>query len=507
MEDNKEVQAEIETREIDFNTVFNFALAQRYKNVIKILQGFPSYAGILGEKDFCKDNLFKWLAQPRLFEKQLREMSRRLFRCNGQYYRLCNYQPNMVKFAYVVCPVSTPSDYSVDDYMDSYEKAAQFVDNMNLRTEFTKILATATRDGVAYGYAKRNKDAFCILIFDPDYCKMTSIDGTGCIRFAFNYSFFGMLDNETRNEILESFGSEFKDGWARYNSDMAKYMWQEIGENGICVKYQEDILEYSIPPYIAVIDPLFEIEDYRKLTKAREEAGNYNLLNFRIPTTPDGKILMDSKIVTKFIEQVSSEVPSSIGIMYSPMDTEKFNFSKESTVSDRSAITDAEEQFWASSGVSELLFGSGKSSSNALTKSIIADEINIYPLVRQIERWVNRMLKLSRGKYKFKIKILDVTSFNENEQFETYKKAGDAGLPVKNAIAATLGMTPFEVLQMSRLENDILDMRNKVYNQPLMSANTMASEVDNEGGRPEMQEDELSDEGETTRINERNIRE
>ena len=88
-------------------------------------------------------------------------------------------------------------------------------------------------------------------------------------------------------------------------------------------------------------------------------------------------------------------------------------------------------------------------------------------------------------------------------------KAGNAGLPVKNALAATLGMTPFEIVSMAELENEILCMRDEVYSQPLKSSSTMASDTSesSDGGRPEVDDDDLSPEGEVTRETDGNVRE
>ena len=98
--------------------------------------------------------------------------------------------------------------------------------------------------------------------------------------------------------------------------------------------------------------------------------------------------------------------------------------------------------------------------------------------------------------------------------FDTYLKAGNAGLPVKNVLAAALGYTPYEVIVSAQRENDVLRMRDVVYNQPLLSTSTTPAEdlasaasAGSEGGRPQISEDELTPEGEATRVNERNIRE
>ena len=495
----------------DFSRMAHFALAKRYRDAVKIIRHNFSLFDELG---YSKDRIFRWLKRPEKYEGNLRKASRALYNSNGQYMRLCNYQPNMVKMPYVIIPLAKNSDVipSSSEYKKNYELITYLLDCMNIRTEFGKPLSTVMRDGIVFGYARTAaEDAFSIFILDPDHCRTTSIDGFGCIRFEFDFSYFDGLrmKAEDIDVLVASWGKEFVDKYEAYKKNRAGKRWQEISEDGMCFKYQEDILEYSIPPYIAVLDNLFDLDDYRKLAKAREETGNYNLLNYRVPTNKDGKVLMDAAFAQKFIDQASSEVPDTIGIIYSPMQVDKISFSKETTVADRNAVTEAIEQFWAASGVSDLLFGSGKSSANALAKSIIADEINIHPLVRQVERWINRRLRLQRGKYKFKIKILDVTYFNDRDTFDTLLKAGNAGTPVKTAMAATLGFSPYDVLMMAKLENDVLHMRDTVFNQPLLSANTMSGSnaTSGEGGRPMVDDDDLSPSGEATRENDGNVRE
>lgn len=500
---SNENQNTSEITEAQMNELYNYALAQRYKQLTQIVR---SADGIISSY-FKKGDVHNWLQRPIANERRLRDASKYLYEASGQYKRLCNYQPNMLKMSHVISPtVEYPTDNKEkEEYKRQYKITAKRLDGWNIKTEFRKLLNAASREGVAYGYVRENSDVFRIHILDANYCRMAYIDASGCIRFEFNFSYFNKIANANdRIALLESYGQEFIEKYEKYSKNGA-LRWQEIGEDGICVKYNEEILEYTIPPYIAVLDMLFDLEDYKSLNKAREESGNYNLLGFQIPVNKDGKILMDLEIAKKFIAQASSEIPSTIGVLLSPMEIQKINFAKESSLNNRNAVTDAEEQFWNASGVSELLFGASKSSANALTKSIIADEIDIFPLVRQIERWINRRLRSVRGKYKFKIKFLDITYFNDSDKFDTFLKAGNSGVPVKNAISATLGYTPYETLMMAELENNAFNMRETVYGQPLKSANTMSSN-DDEGGRPEMDEDKLSPSGEATRVNEGNDR-
>jgi hypothetical protein len=76
-----------------------------------------------------------------------------------------------------------------------------------------------------------------------------------------------------------------------------------------------------------------------------------------------------------------------------------------------------------------------------------------------------------------------------------YFKAGQSGVPVKQAIAAVLGYTPSDIITMGYLENDVLKMRDTIYSQPLLSSSTMSP--DNEAGRPKSSEPK-SEAGEQT---------
>lgn len=488
----------------DFEALYNYALAQRYKNSLKVTKASNYFGG----RDFNKDSIYKWLRQPVLYEKQLRNASRYMYEVSGQYRRLCNYQPNMIKFSYILEPANDQvfaKDFDEEAYTAAYRDTALKLDGMNLATLGNRLFRVCGREGIVFAYAKQDGNNTNFYILDADYCRIYGIDVFGCIRFEFNYRYFSLFKESDRDALLSALGSEFQDGYVQYCSDLKP--WRQIGIDGIVIKWDPDILNYSTPPYVSTIDSLFDIEDYKQLTKAKEEAGNYNLLGFTVPTNKDGKILMDLGLAKKFIDQASSELPSTIGVLMSPMEMEKFNFSKPSATADQNAVADSEEQFWATSGTSELLFGTSKSSANALAKSIIADEINVFPLLRQFELWLNRRLS-TKAKYKFKVKFLEVTAFNQTDMFDTLLKAGNSGLPVKSALASVLGFTPHEMLTMAELENNILKVRDTMYNKPLYSSSTMSSsEAGGEGGRPEVDADDLSPEGEKTRETEGNIRE
>ena len=83
-----------------------------------------------------------------------------------------------------------------------------------------------------------------------------------------------------------------------------------------------------------------------------------------------------------------------------------------------------------------------------------------------------------------------------------YLSAGNAGVPIKSAVAAILGYSPSDIVTMSFLENDVLKMRDTMFGEPLLSSHTMTS--DEKGGRPP--QDTVDDKGQKTRDTEGNDR-
>jgi hypothetical protein len=71
---------------------------------------------------------------------------------------------------------------------------------------------------------------------------------------------------------------------------------------------------------------------------------------------------------------------------------------------------------------------------------------------------------------------------------------GRYGLPMRNAIAATMGIPPSATVNMSYLENDVLKLSEKEI--PLKSSNTQSASTAS-AGRPV--EDTVGDSGDATR--------
>ena len=441
---------------------------------------------------YSKEDILKWLASPEQNQKRLRNASIYLYNASSHYRRLINYFSKMSIFAYVLVPYKLDlENVDLKKFKTKYKKVSNVIENMNLKHEMLKVMTTVFREDVFYGYEYETSDSYVIKQLPPDYCDISSNED-GIYNFAFDFQYFN-----SRKEKLESWGEEFKLKYKIFEKDH-KRRWQELdSKKTICIKLNEDI-DYPIPPFVGLLPMIYDIEDYKMLTKASEEIGNYKLLSLLLPLDDNGGYKFDYDEAVKFYNMMSAVLPENIGLTLTPLEIDEHSFEKTQTNGNVNRVAEAETNFWSAGGVSELLFNSQKSSSATIKSSIKSDEEIVFAVLRQIERWINRKLKWESGNYKFKIEFLDVTIYSRKEYLELLLKNGQYGLPVINAIFSCLGYSPFDTDAMAFLENEVLQYKYKLI--PLQSSHTQSGS-DSDVGRPKSDDEDLSDAGVQTRKN------
>ena len=445
---------------------------------------------------YTRADIIKYLKNPETNAKQLRNASIYLYEVSAQYRRIVNYFAHMCPLTYIMYPFKFDTTKEVNEkaFKASYKKATDFMAIFNLQHEMRKALVTAWREDIFAGYIYQTKDSFYIRKLHPDYVKIASIVD-GCYMVAFDFSYF-----RGREDELESYGEEFMSKYEDYKKD-SSLRWQLLDEKRqFCLKISEDVT-YPLIPLAGCLLGIFDIEDYKELQKGASVLRNYKALGLKLPTDEQGNLMIDKDFADQFYEQLSNITPENIGVFETPMDVEVYDFEK-SGAEDPDKTYEAIRNFYNDAGVSALLFGSDKQTAASLNISITSDECVCFAVNRQIERNVNRLLKGLSGTQKFQITILDISEFHRQQFHDIMLKDAQYGVPVKSAIAASLGLNPPNMSAMLYMENEILKLHDNMI--PLQSSYTQSS--DNEGGRPTAEEngEEISDSNENTREHDSN---
>ena len=348
---------------------------------------------------------------------------------------------------------------------------------MNLPHEATKMFTIAFRDDVYYGYEWETNDSVAFQNLDADYCKISSIED-GVYNFAFDFSYF-----DSNQDKLPNYPPEFQTMYNTYKTNTQLYKWQELDSTkSICIKVNEH--DYiPIPPFVSLFSALADIEDYRAISKNASETNNYKALAMEIPLGDNGEFLIDYNDAKEFYDMMTNVLPPNIGAILTPMKLTDWNFEKSGVNSDTNEVAKAEATFFTTAGVNKILFGGGEDpSATTLNLCTINDQMIVFAVMRQLERWVNRKLKSVSSSYKFRINFLPVTHYNIAEMHERYLKDATYGMPTRTAALATAGYAGTDYENMTYLENDVLGLGNDEI--PLKSSNTQSGSAGDEGGRP-----------------------
>lgn len=460
---------------------------------------------------YSKDDIVKYLTNPQLYEKQLRNATAYIYGSSPHFRRIIQYFVGLTDLAYIVEPYKIdPKKANVRIVSNNYRKVLNTLSNMNIRTQIPKILTVCLREDVFYGTIHESADCITIQQLPSDYCAISSIEGN-VLNVSFDFSYF-----DARPYALDYFPEEFR---TKYETiyrrrlvgkknitikDREYLRWIELDSpTSFVVKCNTDILDYAIPPFAGLLREIYDIDDYSQMKLAKTALENYAMIAMRLPLDEEtGAWGIDYDKAVAFYSNLSNVLPEEVGSVLTPMELSKISFERSAS-KDTDTISEAEQNLFTAAGVSSLLFNNAKASANALLLSIKADQSITYGIVKSVEDVINRFIQSrSYGKY-FRVTFLDCSTYNRKELGDAYLKAASYGLPTISMYAASQGLGQSELDSMSFLETEVLglqDMFEPLRNSTQMSTKELESNgATDEGGAPHKEVGDLTDSGEQSR--------
>lgn len=447
---------------------------------------------------YSKDNITEYLKNPYTYQQQLRRAVTYIYGASPHFRRLIQYFTGLSDLAYVVSPYRIdPKTVNPKSISRNYRKVLNAMSAMNVKTQFPKILTVCLREDTFYGTMWVTNDNITIQQLPPDYCGISTIEGN-VLNVTFDFSYF-----DGHAQYLDYYPTEFQSKYRVYQNDR-RMRWQELDSpSSFAVKCNNDILDYTLPPFAGILREVYDLEDYKQLKLTKTTLENYAMLVMTIGLNEDGEWQIDLDKAKEFWRNLDSVLPEEIGSVLTPMPISKISFEKSNTA-DTDTIAEAEQNLFSAAGVSSLLFNNEKASGNALALSIKADQAITYGIVKSIEDVVNRYIQAQSYGKNFKVTFLDCSPFNRKELADSYLKACQYGIPMISYYAASQGLSQSELDCMSFLENDVLGLTSMF--RPLQSSSTQSGAssegskgATDEGGAPEKDIEDLSESGEQHR--------
>lgn len=481
MADNDKKQAQL-----NFAQSINQEIMRRFAQMQKIQILDPNSTSTQSTnsyKKYTREQILTYLKDPKKNASDLIKASNYLYSSSTIYQRVVKYLAEMLTFDYVVTPYKMKDSVELDvkKYKDSYYKALNELEIINIKQIKDKIMTVVVREGAFFGIEIKNKDSHIIYKLPNEYCEVTSWED-GCPLFSMNMSYF-----DKNQSLAEALG--LKSQYNEYLKDKAKNKYIEFDSNSsVCILFDESA-EYIVPPFAGAFSDIYLLEDYKDLMKSRETINLYKLINLKYPTDDEGNLLMDEEVARTYYKQFINQLSDVFAVTLNPFELQEVSFDKNSVEED--TTLKAQRDMFSQLGVSDMLFNNSKASNTALIKSIDNDVAYVLPALRSFERWVNKKLKNLSGTIKFQAMFLETTIYNRSDVAKMYKDSATLGLPTKMLFAAANGLTPYQIMGLNFMENNVLALHENFI--PLSSSYN--SNSSGEAGRPKSDEP-LTDKGE-----------
>lgn len=433
------------------------------------------------------------LKHPRRGWRILLRISESLMLCSPHYFRMNNFYSNMPVFCWWVDLYDVKENAKIENMKKIYSALVAKLESMNLKHEFSKIMKILPYKDIYCGLVFENQSDFFFQQIDYRICELYRVQD-GLYNFRIDLTQINEHDFDGYPDYVKQACYDLRDGNINPNIDGKWY--SPPADKQICLKLNSQ-WDFPYPILISLIKDILDLDVYKKLKLQSARTDNYKAVAVEVPIDENtvDKPLLTPETLGIFAEINRESMSDDIGLLHtlgSPATPISFKDSNNT----RNNVSDSVDEIYNSAGITKEAFN-GSSSITAATLSIENDAGFIYGVYRQIERFMNRFIKIrkyNKSNFKFFFTLLDTTIFNRDIVATRYKDAIALGVPVIDKYIASLDMTPSRMLGAYVTHENIFDFRNHCI--PLQ---TSYNSSENNAGRPESSTDDLSDEGEKTR--------
>jgi hypothetical protein len=407
------------------------------------------------------------------------QLSRTFYYKGGFYQRIILHYATLLKYTSLLIPNPSFGKSLSESYIQKkYFNAINFVDKAQLPDLFTRMTIVALRDGCYYGIIQSvGPDSVSLIDLPVFYCRTRFKDLSGNDLIEFDVSYFDtIVDKDDRKAALQVYPKKVADWYRKYKLGKVK-KWVFIpAELSICLPFLD-----GFPAFLNIIPAAIEYDQARDINKERDLEEIRKIIVQKIPHMQDGELLFETdeaEVMHKgTVRMVRGNPNISVLTTYADVDAV---VSKTANDNALNSVDKTLLNIYSEAGSSPQLFGT--ESNLSLQTSINNDMALMMTFARKLDRLISFILndRFGNSNVSFKYTILPITFYNEFDYIDEALKMANSGYSfVLPALA--MGLSQKELGNIKDLENDVLDLKEKLI--PLSTAYT---ESGNNPGRPEL---------------------
>ena len=418
-----------------------------------------------------------------------RQLSRNFFNSGGIYQRIIMHYSTLLYYYGLLVPSYNPSiSLSKKKQKSTYTNALHFIDKSQLPLVLTEKSIKILTEGEYYGLVMVDKkQGLSILDLPIQYCRTRFKDLQGRDIIEFNLEYFDQYNDEIYLEaISKAFPKEMIEAYDLYRKGRRlKWYLFPVGQ----AVYFSFLDDYGAPPFVSIIPAIMQYKDSVSNELSRQLEEIRKILVQKVPHLSDGTLLFEPVEAEEMhfgaVDMVKDNEYLSVLTTYNDVSS---IISKTSNDSSSDIMNNMAQNIYNAAGVSGQLFTSN--GSTTLEYSINNDISLITPLINKYSAFITQVINdtFGNGSIVFNYQILPVGEYNHSDYVDLTLKMANSGYSFLMP-AAAMGISPNELVNLKDMENDILDLSEKLI--PLATSYTQSGQ---EGaGAPTKDETEKSE--------------
>lgn len=412
--------------------------------------------------------------------KTLREVSNFFYESSGIYYRLCKYLAFLYRFDWHVTTyiIDISKEKDNNKLLKDFSKVLLFLDKSDIKLLCGKIALDIMIEGVYYGVIVDFDDRFSIQKLPADYCRSRYYSGPDPI-IELNLQFFDayFANPQHRIQIIKTFPKEIQQAYILYKEGKLKGDYPGDKSCWIALDPETSVKlslnDKDFPPLVGVIPSIIDLDQAQELDRQKTMQQLLKIIIQKLPLDKNGDLIFDVDEARDIHNNAVAMLKRAIGIdvLTTFADIETINTRDTNSTTTKDDLEKVERTVFNNSGISSNIFNAD--GNLAVTNSILADEASIRDIPLLFTRLLNKVIsKFSRkGRYDFRIEMLETTQYNYQQLAKLYKEHAQLGFS-KMLSPIALGQSQSSVLATLAFENEVLHLADIMI--PPMSSNTMS---------------------------------
>lgn len=441
-----------------------------------------------------------YLQNPANNEANLVAAARYLYFRTQIFFRIVNFYADMFDFRcrQVIPNYNLTKQNNEKKILKQYNDTLNWLDIYDIQNIMLPALIRVFREDVFYGIFYRDDSGSILYPLDPSWCRIDGIYSTHDYSFAVDMSKF---KSNTQQELLEWLGDPLYSMYKEYERTNEKWVHMD-DRYAACFKFRTDDIDHVLPPLMPIFQQLAAVNDLADLQAIADELSIYKLLLIPMETLSGSNRSDDFEVSPElmlgYYNRLLEDLPDYIAAALIPADVDKDNvldFSTTASDKDVDRLEQSEKTLLGTAGGGAVLNANMITSTAAFKAWLKSEtEFAISPIIPQIEGFTNRMLGYDSTN-PCKVKYFEVSIYTKEDVQATLLESCQYGFSNKLAYNTFNGINEKATIAMTVLENNILNMPNIMI--PLSSSYTQSG--NEEGGRPTVDDGEISDSGERSR--------